>query len=102
MQNGNNSLKAVVYREYIGAVILNIWLAHYIYYRAYLEQYLLKPKFICLVDHNEQHLIMRMGACLIAFKLLGVQYFIKLQILAVVNSVFHHFRFWKVKMKTLA
>lgn len=46
---------------------------------------LLEPKLVCLMDNDEQHLIICPNAFLSAFRLLGIEYFIKLEVIAVVN-----------------
>ena len=66
-----------------GELSFNAGLAIIVYNRIYFMMQLLKPKFICLVNNDEQHFIMCRQLLFIAFGKLRIEYLIQLQIIVI-------------------
>ena len=84
----------------IGRAVFDIGLLKNIADYTQFMEYLFEPQFIGLVNDDEEHFIIGPDAFFSAFRVLRIQYFIELQVIAVVNGasflLFHAVKLVKV------
>jgi len=77
------------------AIVIHMVVCEHVDHAAYFVQYLLEPKLVRLVDHDEEHFVVRLHAVLVALRGLGAQDLVQLQVIGIVD-VGHCVRWLKV------